>query len=164
MNKTLILLALAIVIAAQWSFLSSSFYTASEFAPFRTINASGTSAVIVAKADYISLRVKFTIIAEPGRTALLLFPDGSQKNVTSSYTFETFLAKTGFLLGSFTRSGPGGITVTDKKPIDVVVVANVTENFFNDNLQPDSSGLITFYWFKIQGRAQVMAGAFGVSV
>ncbi len=164
MKKYLVILALIVVIVAQWSFISSCFYTAStEYTPFRTNNASGTSAVIVTKADFVSVRVKFIIIAEPGRTALVTFPDGSQKNVTSSYIFETFLEQTGYSLGSFSRFGPGETVVTDRNPVDVAVVSNVTESFFTDRLGPDSSGLTTIYWFKIQGNAHVMATAFGVS-
>jgi hypothetical protein len=165
MNKSLILLVLVVIVVAQWSFVSSSFYTASTpIASFRTINASGTSAVIVAKADFVSVRVKFFITAEPGRTALVVFPDGSQENVTSSYGFETFLARTGFSPGSFAATGPGGLIISDSNPVAVAVVSNVTESFFTENLGPYSSGAITFYWFKVQGNAQVRANCYGVSV
>lgn len=130
----------------------------------RTLNASGTSAVIVAKADYVSLRVKFLIVAEPCRTALVVFPDGSQKNVPSSYKFEVFLPRTSFFVGSFAQGNSEGITLSNQKPADIAVVPNVTESFFGSNLSSESWGIATFYWFKIEGNAHVSAAGYGVPI
>lgn len=164
MKKALILLLLAVIIAAQWTFLSSFFTVSTEYVPFGSINASGTSAVIVAKADYVSLRVKFLIVAEPGRTALVVFPDGSQTNVTSSYQFEVFLPRTSFFVGSFSQGTAEEILISDQNPSDIAVVPNVDERFFSYYLSSESWGIATLYWFKIEGNARVLAAGYGVPI
>ena len=58
------------------------------------VSVSGTSAVVVGKANYVSLRVKFTVISDPGYTALIIFPNGTQKEITTYHFFEVFLPKT----------------------------------------------------------------------
>ncbi len=171
MKKALILLLLAVIIAAQWTVLSSFFTVNTEYPPYGTINVSGTSAVIVAKADYVSLRVKFYITAEPGRTALVIFPDGSQENVTSSYRFEMLFPRTNFFVGTFSDSlyvpsvGDGNLQIllSDQKPSDIVVVPNVDENFFSTILDSESLDIVTF-WFKIEGNARVFAAGYGVPI
>jgi hypothetical protein len=128
------------------------------------LNASGISAVIVAKADYVSLRVKFLIVAEPGHTALVVFPDGSQKNVTSSYQFEVFLPRTSFFVGSFSQGTAEEILISDQNPSDIAVVPNVDESFFSYYLSSESWGIATLYWFKIEGNARVLAAGYGVPI
>lgn len=164
MNKLLILLVLVVIIVAQYTFLSSFFAVSTTSMSFRTINASGTSAVIVAKVDYVSVRVKFEVIAEPGRTALIQFSDRSQINVTSSYIFEVFLPKTDAFVENFASTAPGEILLSKNKPVGFAVVANITDSYFTNTLSPDSSSMITLYWFKVQGNAHVGAHGFGVPV
>ena len=57
-----------------------------------------------------------------------------------------------------------GIFITDQEPIDVAVVSNVSESFFTYNVGPHPHGEVIFYWFKIQGNAQVSVSAFGVTI
>jgi hypothetical protein len=157
MNKALILLILVAVIAAQIT-LTSSFYTVSDYS-----STSNTSALVVAKANYLSVRVKFTVYTNPGSTALLLFSDGSQKIVTSSYSFEVLLARNGSSFGSFAASTPAGI-ISDRDPINVAVLSNVTGNFIANEITSRQDTLVTFFWFEIQGQAQVYASTYGVAI
>ena len=171
MNKIWILLVLAVVIAGQASFLSSFHKFSTEVESFDTFNATGTSAVIVAKPNYLSVRVKFFIRAKPGETALVVLPDGTQKNVTSAYQFEVFLPKTGSHQGSFSAYAPGDIFLTDTNPIQAKVKSTVTEDFFSsdfiyypDGRITDSDGIVTVYMFKVQGNAQVIVAGYGVAM
>lgn len=164
MNKILLLLLLVVIIAAEWTFQSSSFYTATNTdSAFGPINATGISAVIVSKANYISVRAKFHVRSN-GAIFHVIFPDGTQKEVIASYTFEVLLPRTGSFFGGFAEDAPGGITLSDRKPIGVAVVSNVTEGFFADELSHSQSGLVTTYWFKVSGQAHVLVACYGVAV
>ena len=57
-----------------------------------------------------------------------------------------------------------GVFVTDQEPMDIAIVSNTDEDFFNYNLGPHPDGLITFYWFKIQGDAEVRVSVHGVTI
>ncbi len=133
------------------------------------VSVSGNSAVVVGKANYVSLRVTFAVFADPGCTALIIFPNGTQKEVTTYHFFEVFLPKTepepvyGPVSFSMSRNSEG-VFVTDQEPIDVAVVSNVDETFFIYKVGPHPNGEIIFYWFKIQGNAQVTVSAIGVTI
>ena len=157
MNKVLIVLLLAIVIFSLWTFDSS--FTASS----TVASAMETAAVIVAKANYISLRAKFMITPAAGTKATLLLSDGTQKQVIVPYTFEVFLPKNGSSVGNLAANSPGGIFLSEQKPFDAAVVSNATDSFFSE-LNPDSSSGVTLYWFKIQGKAQVIVACYGVAI
>ena len=164
MSKILLILLLTVVIAAEWTFQSSSFYAATNVdSAFGPINATGISAVIVSKANYISLRAKFHVWSN-GTIFYLIFPDGTQKEVIASYTFEVLLPRTGSFIGGYTDDAPGGVTVTDRKPIGIAVKSNVTDGFFTEELNPDPSGTVTSYWFKVSGQAHILVACYGVAV
>ena len=163
MKKAWLFLLLAIIMAAQLTVLSS-FGGVSDSA-----SVSGTSAVVVGKTNYVSLRVTFAVFADPGYAALIIFPNGAQKEVTTSHVFEVFLPKTELEPirgpGSISMSRASeGVFVTDQDPIDVAVVSNVDESFFTYKVGPDPNGEVIFYWFKIQGNARVRVSAIGVTI
>lgn len=157
MNKVLILLLLAIVIFSLWAF-DGSFMSSSTIA-----SASDTSAVIIAKADYVSVRAKIIVIPQPGTKANVSFADGSQIQVIAFYQSEVFLPKTGSSLGSFGENAPGGIFLNDQKPFGAAVVLNATDSFFS-TIPSSSSGSVTVYWFKVQGNASVTVAFYGVGI
>lgn len=162
MKKAWVLLLLAIIMAAQFTVLSSFSGVSDDH-----ISVSGTSAVIVGKTNYVSLRVKFYVFADPGYTALIIFPNGTQIDVSTLHFFEVFLPKTepvtvsyeSFQMSKYSE----GIFVSDQEPIDVAVVSNVSEDFFDYKVGPDPYGKVIFYWFKIQGNAEVSVSAVGVT-
>jgi len=161
MKKAWLFLLLAIIMAAQLTVLSS-FGGVSDSA-----SVSGTSAVVVGKTNYVSLRVTFYVFADPGYTALIIFPNGTQKEVSTYHFFEVFLPKTEPVrgLGSISMSRDSeGVFVTDQEPIDVAVVSNVDESFFTYKVGPAPNGEVIFYWFKIQGNARVRVSAIGVTI
>ena len=165
MNKVWILLIIAIIISTQASFLSSFHRSTIGTDSLDDYNAHGTSAVIVAKTHYLSLRIQFFIQAKPGETALIIFPNGTQKNVTSSYQFEVFLGKTESSAGSYAVVNLlANIPISDNNPVDAVIKANVSEDFFNFDLTPNSPGKVVGYWFKVQGNARVRVSYFGVTI
>ena len=163
MKKACVLLLLAIIMTVQLTIISSF----SEISDRTSV--SGTSAVVVGKTNYVSLIVKFTVISDPGYTALIIFPNGTQKEVTTYHFFEVFLPKTepepvhGPVSFSMSRNSEG-VFVTDQEPIDIAVVSNVDESFFTYKVGPHPDGEIIFYWFKIQGNAQVRVSAIGVTI
>ena len=164
MKKAWLLLSLAIIMAVQLTVLSS-FSGVSE----HHVSVSGTSAVVVGKMNYVSLRVTFAVFAQPGYTAFIMFPNGTQIEVVTQHFFEVFLPKTEpepiLGPGSFSMSRYSeGVFVTDQEPMDVAVVSNVSEDFFNYKVGPDPDGKIIFYWFKIQGNAEVSVSAVGVTI
>ncbi len=157
MNKALILLIIIAVIAAEITFINSF----SKFSDYGV--TSGTSAVVVAKANYLSVRVKFTVYANLGSTALLLFSDGSQKNVTSSYSFEVLLSRSGSSFGGSPINTPAG-TVSDSNPVSMAVMSNVTESVIIDEIASYQNDQVALFWFEIQGNARVYASSYGVAV
>lgn len=171
MNKAWILLVLTVIIVTQ-TILQSSFHKFTiDAESFDTYNATGTSAVIIAKPNYISLRVKFFIRAKPGETALVILPDGTLENVTSAHQFEVFLPKTGSIQGSFLVYAPGNISLTDNNPINAKILPNVPENFFDPDFEhypegriTDPKGIVTSYMFKVQGNAAITIATYGVPI
>ena len=162
--KAWLLLSLAIIMVAQLTILSS-FSSVSDY----QASVSDTSAVVVGKTNYVSLRVNFYVFAKPGYTALIIFPNGTQIEISTHHFFEVFLPKT----EPEPIPGPGGISmdrdsegvfVTDKQPIDLAIVSNVDDSFFKYKVGPDLDGIIEFYWFKIQGNAEVRVSAYGVTI
>jgi hypothetical protein len=160
MNKAWILLILAVVLAAQWTFISS----------FKSVNIQennvfGTSAVIVSKAPYMYLRVHIDVSPNyhMGQGVSLLFSNGSQKEINDTYSFEVFLPKTDKNMGSLAIITPGeGVYVTNSHPINAAVVKNVTDNFFSYGIGTQYSDKIDIYWFKVVGYAHIYINGLSV--
>ena len=163
MKKAIIFVLLVIIIAAQWTFLNSSFYILGANGG----SISGTSAVIIAKANYLSARVMIHItIRAPGSSRLIVhFQNGTQEEVMAGmHHFEVFLPKSGPFIGSFTANAPGGILLNDIKPIGSTVVSNTTEDFFAKELNTEPSDMFAIYWLRCEGQAIVSVSGIGVTV
>jgi hypothetical protein len=163
MKKSWLFLLLTITIVVQLIILSS-FNNISERA-----SVSGTSAVVVGKTNYVSLRATFFIVADPGYSVHIIFPNGTEQQITTYHTFEVFLPKTEPEQSSdpahfYMSRDSEGVFVTNKEPIDIAVASNVDESFFTYNLGPDPNGEVVFYWFKIQGNADVTVSIYGVTI
>jgi hypothetical protein len=157
MKKAFIILMIAISILALWTF-DHSFIVDSEIA-----RVSGTSAVVFAKADDVSVRLRISVIANPGTKAIITLANGTQKEVASSpYYFNVFFPKTSSSFGTFDSTVSGGILLTDQKPFKAAIVSNITDSYFI-GLNVNASGS-TVYWFKIEGKAAVTTSSFGVAV
>jgi hypothetical protein len=163
MKKALILLALAIILVAQWSFLLSL--------KSDTVSSSafGTSAVIVSKAPYMHMRAQITVIPilTNNATVKIIFSNGTQIDVRDIYRFDVVLPKSDKTMGSIVITPGLGVDLTDSHPIDVSVVANVTDTFFTYGIYGGGQQYINnfdVYWFKLQGTADVTINGFGVSL
>ena len=163
MKKALILLALAIILVVQWSFLLS--------VKSDTVSSSafGTSAVIVSKAPYMYMRAQITVIPilPNNATVTIIFSNGTQIDVKDSYRFDFILPKSDKTMRSNVITPGLGVDLTDSHPIDVSVVTNVTENFFTYGIYGGGQQYINNFdvsWFKLQGTADVVINGFGVSV
>jgi len=158
MNKVIIILLLAITIFAIWTF-DNSFIASSN-----TASVSGTSAVIFAKVDDVSVRAKILVTPKAGTWANISFADGTQKQIGWTYTFEVYLPKTGSSPGNFIENAPGGILLTDQKPFGAAVLSNITDNYFATLSTGSSGGSVTTYWFRVEGSARVTVASYGVAI
>jgi hypothetical protein len=161
MKKLWILLLLATVITVQFSILSS-YSRISDF-----VSVSGTSAVVVGKTNYVSMRATFFIRTNLGESALIIFANGTEQEVSTHLVFEVFLPKTepvhstGIL--SMSRAEEG-VFITDQEPMDIAIVSNADEDFFKYKVGPAPNGQVIFYWFKILGDATVSVTVRGVII
>ena len=158
MRKAIVIFLIVITILALWS-LNHSFIVDYEYA-----QVIGTSAIIFAKADDVSVKVSISVIAEIGSNASLTFANGTQINVVpwASTKFVVYLSKTGTSFGNLGgANAPGGIFLDEEKPFKAAFVSNTTDSYF-DTLNTDASGPFTVYWFRIDGNAWVSISSFGV--
>ena len=148
-----LLLAVAILVSLIFSFHSVS--------AFADLNSSNESAVVISKATYVSLRAEIYISPFPNSTLTLLFPDGSQKTVTTYYNFEVFLPNTAEPI-RYLPTGPQNIYISNEHPIDAQVIPNITNDTIS-NLN-GSFSKVSVYWFEIQGNGSVSISVFGVGI
>jgi len=139
MKKIWLLFALAVIIAAQVTFISSFRSTSV------TSEVTGTSAVLVSNMKYAYVRVSIHIILpDPVSSVLLEFPNGTRKEITDySYRIDVFLPRSGDFLGDYQAGTWLGarptypmfsgdypsLRLSRDHPIDVDVVPNVSSNF-----------------------------------
>ncbi len=165
-KKALALLALALVAAAEWTFINS-FYSV----PYTHGDAVDTSAVIVAKAKYVFMRANILITAGSPGPVVLLFSNGTRQEIEvkppgfTTSEFDVLLPSTGSYPGDFSVGNPNGILLSTAKPIYLAVIANVTENFFTDGVVPAwQSSLIDVFWIRVQGNARIDITGYGVAI
>ncbi len=161
MKKIWILLLLATVITVQFTILSS-YHTLSD-----CVSVSGTSAVIVAKTNYVSMSATFFIYAEPSSSAIIVFPNGTELEVSTPLVFEVFLPKTEPVYGAgilSMRRAEEGVFITDQEPMDIAIVSDADDNFFKYKVGFAPNGQVIFYWFKILGDATVSVSVRGVTI
>ncbi len=158
MKKALAILALAIIILSLWTFNNSFIVSSTDG------SVSGESAVILAKADYVSVRAKILVIPQAGYRANVTFSDGTTKQLAWTYNFEVFFPRTGSsTFGSFGANAPGGIFLNGQKPFNCALISNITDSYFT-TLNSGSSGSTTVYWFKVEGNARVIVAFYGVAI
>lgn len=157
MKKAIIILLLITTILALWTF-DNSF-----IANTGGGSTSGTSAVIFAKADYVSVKATFHITPKAGTWANVTFSNGTQISIAWTNTFTVLFTKIGSETGVYAAKAPGGIFLNSKNPFDVAVVSNTTESYF-DTLKSFNDDTVTVYWLKIDGDARVTVSGYGVAV
>jgi hypothetical protein len=166
MKKALIFLLILVVIAAQVTVISC--FHSESISPLLSEN----SAIVLSKADYAFLRAYIEIApttsydAQQNSEVVLQFSDGSQKEITTKYSFEVFLTRTGNTIGSFSVSAPTlGIELSDANPVHVTLVSNATDNFQDQLgiLEKNYRG-IDVYWIIIHGSALVNIKSYSLGI
>ncbi len=177
MKKIWLIFALAVIIVAQVTFMSS-FYSTSTHS-----YVSGTSAVVVSKMKYAYASTVIHIMRSPFSSPLtLIFSNGTQQEITdSSYTIELFLPRTGDFVGTYasetiistTPNSPTDsadslprITLSSKHPVDVDVVQSIPSNFLSWHGNPNYGyyDRIDVFWFEIQGEANIFITVSGLAI
>lgn len=157
MKKAIIIFLLITTILALWAF-DNSFIGSSGGG-----STTGTSAVIFAKADYLSVRVDFFIIPKAGTWINITLPDGTHEKVATSYHYNVLLPKTGGVSTNLYGGLPGNLTINSGKLCGATVVSDTTESTFN-SLEAFSSDSVSVTWIKIEGNARVLVSYYGVGV
>jgi len=177
MKKIWLIFALAVIIAAQLTFLSS-FYSSNTHG-----YVSDTSAVVLSKMKYAYAQFKIHILVNYESSVTLTFPNGTQQEITDhSYTMDVFLPRTGDFMGNdplgtlLTRI-PNSPTETDydslpqislssEHPVDADVVQNIPSDFLSwyDNPHLEFYDKIDLYWFEIQGNATIVIMGSGLAI
>jgi hypothetical protein len=177
MKKIWLIFALAAIIVAQVTFMSS-FHSA-----FTHSYVSGTSAVVVSKMKYAYASTSIRILRSPSSSPLTLtFANGTQQEITDySYTMEICLPRTGDFVGTYatetiittTPNSPTDsvdslprITLSSKHPVDVDVVQNIPSNFLSWHGDPNYGYYerIDVFWFTIQGEANIFITGSGMAI
>ena len=154
---------LVIVAIAQLTILSSFFH------PFQTQGvADGSTIVEVSKLEYVFGWVRFGIQgASPQYPVALQFQNGTRVNLTSDYSFQMKLPRSGDCYCSAATGLYGtGQSIDQANPIEAAVVANVSS--FDIQIIPNGAapygGLFNLYWFVVTGDAIVSVNGYGVSL
>ncbi|MCW4016094.1 MAG: hypothetical protein NWF06_06975 [Candidatus Bathyarchaeota archaeon] len=171
MKKVWLLFVLTVIIAAQLTF-TSAFHSASEHC-----YVSGTSGVFVSKLNYASMRATIYIsLSYKSAPVLLIFPNGTQIEITDNYTLDLFLPRSGDVLGSYSTGTALGISpasgdyqmlsLSHNHPIDVDVVTLPSSflPWLDDGIFPEYFENIDVYWFKIQGEANIHIDGYGMAI
>lgn len=172
MNKTVIVLALILIIAGQLIVLSSFHEVSSE-------GTSETNAVItVAKLNYVDARVTIAIAPMPptsstnGATNVeIVFPNGTTLNLASSnwgapkaYTKTFSFPRTGDAIGitgADSSSGYNSISLTSKQPLTITTHFNVNDT---QNYVLHSNENFDVYTFIIYGQAEISISGYGMGL
>jgi hypothetical protein len=169
MNKTVIVLALILIIAGQLIILSS----------FHEANAKGhseTNAIItIAKLNYVDARINLSILplgSNDISSVKIIFPNGTAVNLTATnggkppeiYT-ETFsLSRTGDAIGitgADSSSGYNSISLTSKQPLTITSHFNVNDT---QNYVLHSNENFDVYTFIIYGWAEISISGYGMGL
>jgi len=173
MKKIWIIFTLTVIIVAQVAFISS-FHSVSEHS-----YVSDTSAVIISKLNYATLRTTIHISLKHGLdepSVFLIFPNGTQIELNDDYTMNVFLPRSGDLFGSYSIGSSLGMSensdeystlrLSHKNPIDIDVVS-LPSNFLlrlTDDKLTAHFDYVDIYWFKIQGEANIQVNGHGWAI
>lgn len=162
MKKIWLIFTLTLVIVAQVAFISS-FHNV-----FDHSYVSNESAVIISKLNYATVRTTITISLKYGSpSAILIFPNGTQREITEDYTMVVSMPKSGNVIGDYSTGTGLGISensgeyifmrLSTDNPIDIDVVPLPSP--FLLWLENDQQLIffknVDIFWFKIQGEAFV---------
>ena len=174
MKKSWIIFSLIVIIAAQWAFLSS-------FQSALTVShTAGKRAALVSKLNYVSMRATIEIFPRevPGADPVLVtFSNGSQLEITERYSIQVFLPKSGSINGDFyfnkilsftpiSEDEFAQMTLSHRKPIDVDVIPDVSDDFLSWYYEPihphlDIHDETDIYWLIVEGDATVSVSGYG---
>lgn len=174
MKKALIIFSLILIIAAQWTFMSS-------FQSTHTVSTTaGKRAVVVSKLNYISMRATIQIHPKQYPNAdpvLITFSNGSQLEITERYSIQVFLPKSGSINGDFqfgtiltftpiSSNEFARVSLSHNKPIDVDVTPDVPDDFLRWYYEPihpdlDKQDEIDIYWLTVEGDALIRISGYG---
>lgn len=125
----------------------------------------GNSVVAVAKWNYVQGSLHVTVTPSGGQVELT-FPDGTNMNISSTYSFTLQLPRTGDIGGNGAISGP--LALSEDQPVNVVVSQNVGDvpSYLNTLKEGESTSLvpIDFYVVVVRGVAEVTASGFGIAL
>lgn len=125
----------------------------------------GNSVVAVAKWNYVQGSLHVTVTPSGGQVELT-FPDGTNMNISSTYSFTLQLPRTGDIGGNGAISGP--LALSEDQPVNVVVSQNVGDvpSYLSTLKEGESTSLvpIDFYVVVVRGVAEVTASGFGIAL
>ena len=175
MKKSWIILVLIIIIAAEWTVMSS----------FQSVSAvsmeSGTRAAVISKLNYMNVKATIEIsprqypVVEP---VLVKFSNGSELEINEKYSFDVFLPKSGsingdFYFGKVLTSTPlpsdevAQIRLNSESPIDADITPDVPEDFmswYGEQTNPYLNNYddeIDIYWLIVEGEATIAISGYG---
>jgi mannose-6-phosphate isomerase-like protein (cupin superfamily) len=173
MKKALLILLLIVIIAAQWTFISS-FHSELEDS-----HGSGKRGVVASKLNYITMRVtiKISPMMHPGAEPVwVTFSNDSQLEITEPWEMQVLMPKTGnvnedFMFNTFLSLTPTSegemarMTLSHNKPIDVDVAPDGLDFFFQTYYDPhpdwDVRDETDVYWLIVEGDGTVVVSGYG---
>ena len=174
MKKALIIFSLILIIAVQWTIISSF------KSDITTSHTAGTRFVVASKLNYFSMRAYIQIYPgqHPGAEPVFVtFSNGSQLELTERYSIQVFLPKSGSINGDFhfnkilsltpiSENEFAQISLSHSKPMDVDVISDVSDDFLSWYYEPfhpdvDVQDEIDIYWLKVEGDATVSISGYG---
>ena len=176
MKKIWLIFALVVILVTQLTLLSS-FYSSKTHG-----YVSDTSAVVLSKMKYAYARFTVHILVNYKSSATLIFPNGTQQEITDDYVMEVFLPRTGDFMGNdpigtIITTTPNSPTDTDleslpqislssKHPVDAAVVQHIPSNFLSwyDDPKYGFYDKIDVFWFEIQGQANIFISGTGLAI
>ena len=163
MRKGWLVFFLVLVISGQLLVLSA----------FHDVEANGfvigNSVIGVSKWNYDqgSVHVSITpIVQNTTGHVELVFPNGTSIVVSSQYSFNLQLPRTGDVLGNGAISGP--LALSQSQPLNVIIsqnVGNITDQFnYLRGISSSSLLPIDLYLFAVYGEAQVSVSGYGIAL
>jgi hypothetical protein len=157
MKKAIIIFLLITAIVALWTFNNSFFHSNGGG------STNGTSAVIFAKADCLSVKIHVMILPKAGTWINISLPNGTQERVATLYQYDVLLPKTSGAYTNIFGKLPGNLTINNANLCGTVVVPNADDEVLS-YLNSFSSDTVSVYWIKIDGNARVSVFSNGVGV
>jgi hypothetical protein len=161
-KKIWLFVGLVVILIAQLAALSSFFH------PFQTQGLIYDNSIVeISKMSYVFGWATLQISgATPQYPVTLQFPNGSQKVLTSDYTFQMKFPRTGDCFCDAATSLYGtNVDLNQSQPIVAAVVDNAS-SFEIDSIPKNGTlidNLFDVYWFVLVGDASVYVNGYGLS-